>query len=55
MLLAEAPVRGVSLMTLGAQVMRRVAALQLDVNGGFFPIYLRPQQFQGNARAGDIL
>ena len=55
MLLAEAPVRGVSLMNMGAQVMRRVRELRLDVGGGGVgSSYLMPQQFQGNDRAGDV-
>ena len=56
MLLAEAPVRGVSLTGLGVRVVRRVWELQLDVGGGGFGLsYLIPQQFHGNDRAGDVV
>ena len=56
MLLAEAPVRGVSLTVLGVGVVRRVRELRLDVGGGGFgSSYLMPQQFQGNERAGDVM
>ena len=56
MLLAEAPVRGVSLTGLGVRVVRRVRELGLDVGGdGFGSSYLMPQQFQGNDRAEDVM